>query len=261
MRTTDLNVIPPFRTTRLVRRTADATAFNVIANHPMVRPWIGGDGAADLTAVVAEPSNIALLGEAGGFVCMNHGAGRYEVHSLFDPSRSGQAAIHAMRDAMAYMFTSTPCVELLTKVPVDNLAAKGLARLAGFTPQFESLSAWNAESQKLTAFYSLPVEKWALLSRESKRMGAWFHAMLDTIRTDEQHTAHPDDAVHDAMVGATIGMLQAGLVWKAVTYYNRWALWTGYETLVVESECPLVVSFDQLRIEIMQSHVEVLSCQ
>jgi len=251
VRTTDLNVIPPFRTTRLVRRTADATAFNVIANHPMVRPWIGGDGAADLTAVVAEPSNIALLG----------GAGRYEVHSLFDPSRSGQAAIHAMRDAMAYMFTSTPCVELLTKVPVDNLAAKGLARLAGFTPQFESLSAWNAESQKLTAFYSLPVEKWALLSRESKRMGAWFHAMLDTIRTDEQHTAHPDDAVHDAMVGATIGMLQAGLVWKAVTYYNRWALWTGYETLVVESECPLVVSFDQLRIEIMQSHVEVLSCQ
>lgn len=244
-----------------MRRTVDATAFNVIANHPAVRPWTGGDGVADLTAIISELSNIALIGEAGGFVGVNHGAGRYEVHSLFNPARPKQAAIYAMRDAMAYMFTSTPCVELLTKVPVDNLAAKGLSRLAGFTLQFESLSAWNTESQKMTAFYSLPIEKWALLSRESKRMGAWFHAMLDTIRTDEQHAAHPDDAVHDAMVGAAIGMLQAGLVWKAVSCYNRWALWTGYETLVVESECPLVVSFDQLRIEIMQSHIEVLSCQ
>jgi len=244
-----------------MRRTIDPTELNRIANDPAVRQWLGGDGIADLTDMVSEPTNIALISEAGGFVCVNHGAGRYEVHSLFSPRRSGQAAIHAMRDGLAYMFASTPCVELLTKVPVDNLAAKGLARLAGFTSQFESLSGWNAESQKLTAFYSLTVEKWALASQEAKAMGEWFHTWLDTIRTNKQDAAYHKDPSHNAMVGATIGMLQAGLLWKAVSCYNRWALWAGYETVTVESECPLVVNFDHLRIEIMHSHIEVLSCQ
>jgi hypothetical protein len=56
-------------------------------------------------------------------------------------------------------------------------------------------------------------------------------------------------------------MLQAGLLWKAVACYNRWALWAGHKTLTVENECPIVVMFDHLRIEIMNSNIEVLSCQ
>jgi len=253
--------IPPFRPVHIVRRTGNATALNVIANDPDVRPLIGGDGPVDLAALVADPANIALVSDEGGFVCVHHGAGRYEVHSLFAPTRTRQSAIHAMRDGLAYMFTSTPCVELITKVPLDNVAAKGLTQLAGFTQRFESLSTWSSTAKKQMGFYSLNLDAWAIESKDARQMGAWFHTELADVLTDHQHAAHPDDFVHDSMVGATIGMLQAGLLWKAIACYNRWALWAGYETVTVESECPIIVTFDQLRIEIMHSNVEVLSCQ
>jgi len=253
--------IPPFRPVHIVRRTGNATALNIIANDPNVRPLIGGDGPVDLAALVADPANIALVSDDGGFVCVHHGAGRYEVHSLFAPTRTRQSAIHAMRDGLAYMFTSTPCVELITKVPLDNVAAKGLTQLAGFTQRFESLSTWSSTAKKQMGFYSLNLDAWAIKSKDARQMGAWFHTVLADVLTDHQHAAHPDDFVHDSMVGATIGMLQAGLLWKAIDCYNRWALWAGYETVTVESECPIIVTFDQLRIEIMHSHAEVLSCQ
>tara|TARA_R110002126_G_scaffold191309_1_gene339414 strand:+ start:178 stop:951 length:774 start_codon:yes stop_codon:yes gene_type:complete len=253
--------LPLFRSTQIMQRTLNPAAFNRIANDPAVRSWLGGDGIADLTDMVSEPANVALMSEAGGFVCVNHGAGRYEVHSLFSPKRSKQAAIRAMRDGLAYMFTLTPCVELLTKVPIDNLAAKGLARLAGFSFQFERLAAWTTDSEKLTAFYSLTIEKWALFSQEAKSMGKWFHGCFVSLLTNNQHPVYFEDSGYLAMVGAAMGMLQAGFLWKAVLFYNRWALWTCRKTVVVENECPLIVSFDRLIIKIMHSHVEVLSCQ
>lgn len=253
--------IPPFRPAHIVRRTGDATGLNVIANDPAVRPLIGGDGLIDMTAIIADTANIALVSDDGGFVAVHHGACRYEVHSMFAPTRTRQSSIHAMRDGLAYMFTSTPCVELITKVPLDNVAAKGLTQLAGFRHQFESLSTWSPTSKKQIGFYSLELDKWAVSSKDTRRMGEWFHTVLDDILTDHQHAAHPDDPVHDSMVGATIGMLQSGLLWKAIAFYNRWALWTGYEEVTIESECPIVVAFDHLRIEIMHSNIEVLSCQ
>ena len=253
--------IPPFRSVRIVRRTADATALNVIANHPDVRPLIGGDGPVDLAALVADPANIALVSDDGGFVCVHHGAGRYEVHSLFAPTRTRQSAVYAMRDALSYMFTSTPCVELITKVPLDNVAAKGLTQLAGFTQRFEGLSTWSSTAKKQMGFYSLGLDTWAIESKDARQMGTWFHTALIDVLTDHQHAEHPEDSVYDSIVGATIGMLQAGLLWKAIACYNRWALWAGHKTLTVENECPIVVMFDHLRIEIMNSHVEVLSCQ
>jgi len=261
VRTGDVIELPLFRSTQMMQRTLDPASFNRIANDPAVRSWLGGDGIADLTDMVSEPTNVALMSEAGGFVCVNHGAGRYEVHSMFSPKRSKQAAIRAMRDGLAYMFTLTPCVELLTKVPIDNLAAKGLARLAGFSLQFERLVAWTTDSQKLTAFYSLTIEKWSLFSQEAKSMGKWFHGCVGSLLTNKQHLVYSEDSGYLAMVGSAIGMLQAGFPWKATLSYNRWALWTGCETVVVENECPLVVSLDGLMIKIMHSHIEVLSCQ
>jgi hypothetical protein len=261
VRTGDVIKLPLFRSTQMMQRTLDPAAFNRIANDPAVRSWLGGDGIADLTDMVSEPTNVALMSEAGGFVCVNHGAGRYEVHSLFSPKRSKQAAIRAMRDGLAYMFTLTPCIELLTKVPIDNLAAKGLARLAGFSLQFERLVTWTTDSKKLTAFYSLTIDKWALFSQEAKSMGKWFHGCVGSLLTNKQHPVYSEDSGYLAMIGSAIGMLQAGFPWKATLSYNRWALWTGRETVVVENECPLVVSLDGLMIKIMHSHIEVLSCQ
>ena len=166
-----------------------------------------------------------------------------------------------MRDALAYMFTSTPCVELVTKVPIDNRAALGLARIAGFEKRFDGTCSWSSDAKKEAGFYGLSLNAWALRSRDALRLGQWFHVALETLKTATQSTQHPEDKVHDHMVGATIAMLQSGLLWKAVSFYNQWASWAGYDVIAVLSEKPLVVEFDHMRIEIMCGRIEVLSCQ
>tara|TARA_B100000949_G_C14283633_1_gene453078 strand:+ start:2812 stop:3510 length:699 start_codon:yes stop_codon:yes gene_type:complete len=229
-----------------------------IGNDPGVRPWLGGDVPADFSTALDNIDNVALVSDAGGFVFFNHGAGRYEVHSLFSPSRPRQSAVRAMRDALVYMFTSTPCVELVTKVPIDNRAALGLARLAGFKKRFDGTRNWSRDVEKQIGFYGLNLESWALRSRDALRLGQWFHVALETLKTATQSPAHPEDGVHDHIVGATIEMLRSGLLWKAVSFYNQWASWAGYEVIDVLSEKPLVVEFDHMRIEIMSNRIEAL---
>jgi hypothetical protein len=244
-----------------MRRTFGTKALNRIGNDPDVRPWLGGDGPLDFSAAVKNIDNIALVSDDGGFVGFDQGAGRYEVHSLFLPSRPHQSTILAMRDALAYMFTSTPCVELVTKVPIDNRAAKGLVRIAGFGKRFDGTRHWSRDVEKQIGFYGLNLEAWALKSIDALRLGRWFHETLETLKTAMQSPAHPEDVVHDHIVGATIAMLRSGLLWKAVSFYNQWASWAGYEAIDVLSEKPLVVEFDHMRIEIISNRIEVLSCQ
>tara|TARA_R110000787_G_scaffold107586_1_gene215595 strand:+ start:79 stop:813 length:735 start_codon:yes stop_codon:yes gene_type:complete len=244
-----------------MRRTCEPEDLNRIANDPEVRPWLGGDGPLDFSTALENIDNVALVSDAGGFVGFDHGAGRYEVHSLFSPSRPRQSAVHAMRDAVVYMFTSTPCVELITKVPTDNRAALGLARIAGFQKRFDGTRNWSRDVEKQIGFYGLNLDAWVLRSRDALRLGQWVHVALETLKTATQSAAHPEDGVHDHMVGATIAMLQSGLLWKAVSFYNHWASWAGYEAIDVLSEKPLVVEFDHMRIEIMSGRIEVLSCQ
>ena len=194
-------------------------------------------------------------------MALDQGAGRYEMHSLFSSPRPRQWSIRSMRDALAYMFTSTPCVELVTKVPIDNPAAQGLARIAGFTKRFDGTREWSNDVEKQFGFYSLSLESWALASRDALLMGQWFHRALEAMRTSSQSHAHPEDAANDRMVGVTIAMLRSGLLWKAASSYNRWAAWAGCSAVTVLSESPVVVEFDQIRIEIMSNRIEVLSCQ
>ena len=251
-------MVPEFRAGSIMRRTCKSEDLNRIGNDPSVRPWLGGDVPADFSTALDNIDNIALVSDAGGFVFFNHRAGRYEGHALFSPSRPRQSAVHAMRDALVYMFTSTPCVELITKVPIDNRATHGLARLAGFQKRFDGTCNWSRDVEKQIGFYGLSLEAWALRSLDALRMGQWFHTALETLKTATQSPAHPEDEVHDHILGATIEMLRSGLPWKAVFFYNQWASWAGYEAIDVLSEKPLVVEFDHMRIEIMSNRIEVL---
>ena len=254
----DILMVPEFRAGSIMRRTCESEDLNRIANDQDVRPWLGGDVPADFSTALDNIDNVALVSDFGGFVFFNHGAGRYEVHSLFSLSRPRQSAVHAMRDALVYMFTSTPCVELVTKVPIDNRAARGLARLAGFEKRFDGTRHWSRDVEKQIGFYGLNLESWVLRSRDALRLGQWFHVALETLKTATQSPAHPEDGVHDHIVGATIEMLRSGLLWKAVSFYNQWASWAGYEAINVLSEKPMVVEFDHMRIEIMSNRIEVL---
>lgn len=82
----------------------DAGTVNYYANHPAIRPHIGGSGVLDLSAVTHDP-NVALFGEHGGF-CLSWTAPRtYEIHTLIVPEGRGQWAFVWAAESINYMIS------------------------------------------------------------------------------------------------------------------------------------------------------------
>lgn len=80
----------------------DAKYINGFANHPEIRPHIGGSGELDLTAITKEP-NVALFGEHGGFCLSWTAPGTYEVHTLITPEGRGAWAFDWAARSIEYM--------------------------------------------------------------------------------------------------------------------------------------------------------------
>lgn len=245
-----------------VVRTLDATHLNAVANDPEVRPWLGGDGVLDLSSTVADPWNVSVVTEHGGFIALWASPERYEIHSLFMAAGRGREAIRAMRAGLDYLFAATDATELVTKVPQGNAAALGLARLAGFTRQFTSRIPWGAELVPVD-FMSLSAQTWALRSRAALALGEWFHASMTDAMTQRASTLPPhsdaDDA-HDRMAGAAVLMCRAGNARKAESFYNAWARFVGYPLIRVLAEHPVVLDLEGLIVECRASSMEILKC-
>lgn len=114
----------------MLTRAMDADFLNLVANHPAVRPWLLGDGPADLAPLIADPRNVALVTEDGGFVFTAGRLGDFEVHTLFLPgAASPLLAAHA---AAAFIFCNTDAMRIVTKCPHGNVRARALADAIGF---------------------------------------------------------------------------------------------------------------------------------
>lgn len=116
---------------RLLTRTMDADAVNRVANDPSVRPFVGGEGVLDLTAVVRSPLNIVLWGDAGGFVWAWSAPATFEVHTLILPEGRGKWATRAAREAMATMAATYEARHLWTRVRRDLTHVRRFAMAAG----------------------------------------------------------------------------------------------------------------------------------
>ena len=130
-------------------RESDATRINAVLNHDAVRPWVlmPGQEALDLSAFVADPHNVVLMTEDGavGIAFVWHEPGVYEAHTVALPDARGSRVLAAVRSMIAFMFTATDCMELLTRVPVNNRAADAPARAVGGTLDFERAAAWPTD--------------------------------------------------------------------------------------------------------------------
>lgn len=242
-----------------VIRTLDATFLNGVANHPEVRPWLGGDGELDLKGLIANPDNIVGVTTAhGGFIAEHHGSGRYEVHSLFLPEGLGQTAVRAMRDACDYIFSTSDAVELVTKVPESNAAAKGLAQLAGFAALFIASVPWSTDIPTMpTTFHSLSLDAWSMRSRRARAYGVWLHEAMGELAPHVNHSE--EEPAHLQVAGAATMMLRAGMPYKAANVYNRWARWTGYPPIRVIREHPTVMDLGEgIIVEVAGDRIEVL---
>lgn len=198
-------------------RTLDPAYLNEVANHPQVRPWLKGEGTADLTPVISDPVNIALQYEGGGWLLRNLGACVYEVHSMFVPEVRGAKVKANLVDALEYVFLQTDAVKLVTQLPEGNLAARALARIAGFRQ-------WFGE------YHVLHIEDWIQASYTCEQAGQQFHEKLEAIKPS--HAA-----------GAAFLMLKTNAA-KGVWHYNQYAAVTFSPAIDLVSVAPLVLAVD-----------------
>lgn len=248
-----------------LKRTMDATFLNGVANHPDVRPWLGGDGVLDLTDAIADPNNVALQGEHGGFVGVKLEPGVYECHSLFLPEGRGTAAKEAMAEGLRYMFVQTDCLQVVTKCPAGNGAALGAARTMGFAPQFTLEQGWPLPdgTRGSVDCMVLHFSKWLARDEEVQGRGEWFHQRLEDLTAEigKMIPVHFDEPAHNRAVGASVMMFEAGNPIKAQASYNLWARFAGFPPIRILNLNPVIVDMDQVVIGIAGNDMEVLLCR
>lgn len=247
-----------------VRRELSAERVNVISNHPDVRPWLGGQGDLDLTDIVANRANYLLMGEGGGFIFIQQEPGIYEVHSQFLPDHRGEEVIMAARDAERWMFCRTDCIEIRSKVPAGNVGAAAFARAMKYELQFVRANAWQtAEGLVSVKYYARTLNQWVNQAHEMKEVGHAFHEKLEAAKIAAGATSpiHDDDDAHDLYVGATVEMMQAGQIAKAVGFYGRWSAFAGYGPISVIAANPIVVDIGDAILAVRGDDFEVLLCR
>ena len=244
-----------------LRRTMDAARLNAVANDPAVRPYIGGDGPIDLTALLANPENVAFETDGGGFVFAKLEFGRYELHTLFLEGHRGAGVLALFADATRYLFAATDCLEIVTKAPASNKPADFMARRAGFSVLFERDGAW-ADGSKVT-YLSLTLDRWIAQDDALEAEGGGFHDLLAAAKaaTGSALPVHPHDAAHERAVGAAVLMLKAGNPQKACFTYSRWARLAGYAPVELLSVSPPLVDVRDAIITLQDAEIEVLLCR
>lgn len=249
----------------MIRRTMEATALNAAANHPDVRPWLGGEGVIDLTATLGDPANVAFADDHGGFVFQRVGAGAYEAHSMITPAGRGKVSLRGAQAALRYLFTATDCERVMTRVPDGNQAADGLGRFLGFSEIFRRESVWpKAEGSKGGVSYRvLTLEAWLARDPEIANVGHVFHEQLEAAKAaaGSARETHDDEEAHDRLVGATFLMVQAGNAQKGVLFYNMWAAVLGFAPIAILSHQPVIVDVGDAIATVTGDTLEVLKCR
>lgn len=247
-----------------VSREFSADTINRVCNHPDVRQWLGGSGPLDLSPLVADLRNVLLMGQGGGVLFQWLEPGLYEAHTQFVPEYRGKEAVQNVRDALRWMFTKTDAVEIVTKVPEPNKSALGLVRAIHGQKLFDRADAWPTENGPLAvSFYGLSLMSWAGAAPDIAASGHWFHEKLETAKatTAGALPSHGDDAAHDQYVGATVEMIAAGQVDKALAFYNRWARFSGYGPISAIALNPLVIDIGDALLAVRGADFDVLLCR
>lgn len=241
-----------------VRRTLNPFNLNTVANHPDVRPWLGGEGEIDLASLIADPRNFALEINGGGFLLIAREQGIYEAHSMFLPE-ARRHTVSAMRSTLEYMFVQTDMFRLVTQIPDDNPAAASLASRGGFKPWFRREDTLLGPSE----FVMLELDGWVQGNASLEADGDWFHERLLAAKFEAGSLLpeHAHDPAHERAVGAAVRMIRAGNTSKGVSTYNRWAVCAGYAPLTILSFNPVVIDVVDAVIGLRGNEMEVLACR
>lgn len=246
----------------MLERQSDATVINRIINDDAVRPFIGGKGVLDMTALVANQDNVVLCGTHGGAIFHKLLPGLYELHTSVLRSGRGQWTLAAAKDAFFFMFTRTDCMEIVTKVPTGNLPATVGARRIGMRFDWLSAKGWvEGDEDRAVPIHSLRFTDWPETCPDMLRpIGEWFHAEVQAQLAElgRPPIEHAEDAFHDVVAGAVVAMIHGGQPMKAVTYYNRRAGVAKTPYIRVVSATPLELDLHDCRVRVTNQTFEVM---
>ncbi len=228
-----------------VTRTMDAAFLNRVANHPDVRPYIGGEGPVDLAPILADAANYALVTEGGGWLLQPLMPGAYELHTLIVPKGRGRPFFAAAREALRWMFTRTDALEILTRCPDNNPGARMAATLMGFRERFHRDNAWAPGVG--VSYQAFTLDDWMARDRSIEKSGHEFSSSLGINREDE---------AHDRAMGAAILMMMAAQTAKAVAVFNRIAAFAGYVPMAAYG--PATIGTGDAVLEIVDGAISVL---
>jgi hypothetical protein len=230
----------------MIERVFAADRVNAIANHPDIRKWVNATPEVDLdlSAAIADPNNITLSGEHGAIMFAKLQPNIYEVHTMVLPDARGPWCLQFVRECLKWVLCRTDALELLTRCPKGNLAAKALARAIHGVYQFTNPAGWTRDGAPVPAdIYALTVQDWMRTAPGLESRGHWFHERLEEEFAihGRKEPQHPDDDVHDRYVGAAAEMILGGQIAKGVVMYNRWALMAGYAPIAIVSLEPVTL--------------------
>lgn len=234
-----------------IQRHFTAHSINMVVNDPSVFDWVRGVGTArlDVTPALQNHSNVLLMGEYGGVLFLKHQPGVYEAHTQVLPAGRGQWTLDMVNEALKWMFTSTDCVDIMTRVPKGNLAARALAKAIHGRCEFRVEKGWVKNDQIIPVdVFSLRIQDWMATAPGLEQYGEDFHDKLVEEYTKmgkDVPNIHPDDPVHDRYVGAAFLMVGNGQPHKGVLFYNRWAGIAGYAPISVVSDDPVVIDIQE----------------
>ncbi len=248
----------------MIRRTMDPAFLTEVANHPEVRPWLGGEGPIDLTARCHNPANIVLVDEGrGGWVLQQILPSVYELHTLFLPEARGRAYFASAREALRWVFTRTDALEIVTKCPDDNGAARMAAKLVGFRERFRREDAWGPGVG--ISYQVFSVDDWFVRDPECLAAGKTFHEAVEAGKGPDATTLpdHPEDEAHDRAAGAAYLIVQAGQTLKGVGFYNRWAAFAGYPPIQALANDMIDMSDERVEfiVQVRDGAAHVLLCR
>ena len=247
----------------LLTRATDASFLNEVCNDPTVRPFLHGRGSIDLTAEIANADNVALQGEHGGMLMVQVVKGIFELHTNVLPDGRGPWALEMAHACMDWLFSRTNAIEVYTRVPAGNTAARALTMACGAKLE-QKITQDLGGGPMPVEIYSGRLQDWIRVAPGLIERGQSFHNTLHNkyaeMRLDVKH--HAEDPWHDRHVGAAVGMFAGGQPIKGLLTFNRWCAMAIAPRMTLISLNPLVVDITDCRLEIQGEHFEVIPpCQ
>lgn len=228
----------------------DVQHLNRIANHPGVRPHVGGEGVLDFSQAVER--DLVLATEGGFYLFSQKTESSYEFHSTFLPEYRGKHAYRAAKAACEFMFLTTPAIELHTRSPFENPMSTP-PKTFGFQHWFD---------EKDCSVHRLHIIDWAKRAPTLEAWGDWFHHSLEDARKGFgiDDPIHDEDKNNNRYAGLAVGMVRGDQPLKAVRSYNQWAATAGYIPAQLIQSDPAVIYTGDAVVKYENNRMEFIQC-